>query len=147
MSVNFTGAWSANLSKSRFLGPLPKAISVRIEHSGPELREEILVTKVDGSEERAVFKCSINSQQDKSMLNDREIRGGASWEGEELVIVSWVEFGATEMHFCDCWSLSQDGQTLSMEHRQGHLAGQRLVLSLNRTSTNLSATCQSRCGE
>jgi hypothetical protein len=94
MTVNFTGIWNANLSKSRFLGPLPTAITVRIEHSDPELREEILVRKVDGSEERVVFECWTNGEQGKSLI----------------------------------WSLSPDGQTLSMEHRRDDLAGQRTVL-------------------
>jgi hypothetical protein len=32
------------------------------------------------------------------------------------------------MHFCDYWSLSPNGQTLSMEHRNDDLAGQKTVL-------------------
>ena len=128
MWVNFTGTWNANLSKSRFLGPLPTAIAIRIEHSDPELREEILVTKVDGSEERVVFECWTNGEQGKSLMNGSAVRGNARWEREELVIESWMQFGAREMHFCDCWSLSPDGQFLSMEHRKDDLAGQRTVL-------------------
>ncbi len=128
MSVNFTGTWNANLSKSRFLGSPPKAISVKIEHSGPELQEEIVVTKLDGSQERVVFNCWTNGEQDKNLLNGRAVRGGATWAGEELVIESWMQFGAREMHFCDCWSLSPDGQTLSMEHRNDDLAGQLTIL-------------------
>lgn len=128
MGFNFTGTWDANLSKSRFLGPAPKAISVKIEHSDPELREEILATKFDGSEELVVFKCWTNGEQDKSLLNGRAVRGGARWEGEALIIESWMQFGTREMHFCDCWSLSPDGQTLSMEHRKDDLAGQLTVL-------------------
>jgi hypothetical protein len=128
MSVNFTGTWNANLSKSRFLGPLPTAITIRIEHSDPKLREEILVTKVDGSEERVVFECWTNGEQGKSLMNGSSVRGNARWEREELVIESWMQFGTREMHFCDCWSLSPDGQTLSMEHRKDDLAGQRAVL-------------------
>jgi len=37
------------------LGLPPKAVSVRIEHSDPELQEEIVVKKIDGSEEKVVF--------------------------------------------------------------------------------------------
>jgi len=128
MSVNFTGTWNANLSKSRFLGPLPTAITVKIDHSDPELQEEILVTKVDGSEERVHFKCRTNGEQGKSLLNGSAVRGNAKWEEEELVIESWMQSGTCEMHFCDCWSLSPDGQTLSMEHRKDDLAGQLTVL-------------------
>jgi hypothetical protein len=128
MNVNFTGTWKANLPKSRFVGPVPAAITAKIEHSGPELQLEMLVTKADGSEDRVVFQCWTNGEQGKSLLNGKAVRGGARWEGEELVIESWAQTSTREMHFCDCWLLSADGQTLTMEHRKGDLAGQLVVL-------------------
>ena len=36
--------------------------------------------------------------------------------------------GTREMYFCDCWFLSPDAQTLSIEHRKDDLAGQLTVL-------------------
>lgn len=128
MSVNFTGTWKVNLSKSKLLGPAPVAVTIKILHSEPELREEMLATKADRSEERLSFKCWTNGEPGKSLLNGKAVRGNASWEGEQLVIESWVQFGAREMYFCDCWSLSPDGQTLRMEHREDDLAGQLTVL-------------------
>jgi hypothetical protein len=127
MSVNFSGTWKANLSQSRFLGPPPKAVSVKIEHSDPALQAEILVKKTDGSEEKVVFQCWTNGEQDRSLLNGTAVRGRARWEGAELVIESRMRLGAREMYFCDCWSLSPDGQSLSMEHRKDDLAGQLTV--------------------
>jgi hypothetical protein len=56
------------------------------------------------------------------------IRGSARWEGDELIIESWIRLGTREMHFCDCWSLSSDGRTLTMEHRNDDLAGQLTIL-------------------
>jgi hypothetical protein len=126
MSVNFSGVWNANLQKSRFLGASPKAASAKIEQSDLELQAEMVVTKLDGSEDRAVFQCWINGEQNK--LNGRPVRGGARWEGEELVIESWMQLGTREMHFCDYWSLSPDRQTLIMEHRNDDLAGQLAIL-------------------
>jgi hypothetical protein len=128
MSVNFIGVWKANLQKSRFLGTLPKAILVKIEQSAVELQEDILVTKLDDSEDRVIFKCCINGGQDRNLLNGRPVRGSARWEGDRLVIESWMQFGTREMHFCDCWSLSPDKQTLIMEHRNDDLAGQITIL-------------------
>jgi hypothetical protein len=127
MSVNFTGTWTANLAKSRLLGPPPTAIRVRIEHADPALLEKMAVTKADGSEEQVVFQCWTHGDQGKSVLNGKEVRASARWEGEELTIESWVQFGTREMHFCDCWSLSPDGRTLTMEHRNDDLAGQVTV--------------------
>lgn len=128
MSVNFTGIWNANLAKSRLVGPSPQTISVKIEHADPQLREEISVTKPDGRQERVAFQCWTNGEPDKSLLNGKAIRGGARWEGNELVIESWVQTSTTATYFCDCWSLSADGNTLFMEHRQDALAGQLTVL-------------------
>lgn len=127
MSVDFSGTWKANLPRSRFLGPPPKAVIVEIEHSDPELKEEVLLTRIDGTEDRVVFKCWTAGERNEHLLNDNTVRGSAMWEGEELVIESWVQFGTREMHICDCWSLSSDGQTLYMEHRKGDLAGQLTV--------------------
>lgn len=129
MSVNFSGIWRANLAQSRFLSPAPQAISIKIEHVEPELREEVSVTKLDGSQERVTFQCSTSGEPDKSLLNGEVVRGNARWKGNELVIESWVQIGANEMHFCDYWSLSADGTILSMEHREDALAGQITVLN------------------
>jgi hypothetical protein len=128
MNVNFAGFWKANLLKSRFLGSPPKALSVKIEQSDLELQEEVVVTKLDGSEDRVVFKCRMNGERDQNLLNGKPVRGAARWEGEELVIESWLQLGAREMHFCDYWSLSPDRQTLTMEHRNDDLAGQLTIL-------------------
>lgn len=126
MSVNFTGTWKANLSHSRLLGPTPKAITALIDHSDVALREELVVTKLDGSEDRIVFTCRVDDQAGGS-LNGTPVRVAARWEGIELVIESWIRLDAREAHFCDHWSLSRDGQILSMEHRSGDLLGQLTV--------------------
>jgi hypothetical protein len=130
MSANFSGAWKADLARSRFLGPPPTALTAQIEHSDPGLQMEMLVAKADGSEDRVAFQCWTNGEQGKSLLNGRAVRGSARWEGKELVIESWAQIGTREMHFYDCWSLSADGQILTMEHRKGDLAGQIVVLDL-----------------
>jgi len=128
MNVNFTGAWKADLSRSRFLGPAPTALRATIEHSDPELRMEMLVKKADGGEDQVVFECSTDGEPGKSRLGGKAIRGSARWEGAELVMESWAQFGEREMHFCDYWRLSPDGRTLTMEHRGGDLSGQSIVL-------------------
>jgi hypothetical protein len=128
MNVDFTGVWKADLHKSRFLGPPPKALSVTIKQSEPELEEEIAVTKHDGSKDRVVFKCWINGEQDRNLLNGSPVQGVARWDGKELVIESRLQVGTREMHFRDCWSLSADRKTLIMEHRNDDLAGQLTIL-------------------
>jgi hypothetical protein len=128
MTVDFSGTWNTNLYQSRLIGPIPKAISIKVEQSEVELREEVLVTKLDGSEDRLVFQCRLNGEKNRNTLNGKPIRGGARWDGEELIIESWMQLVGRKMHFCDRWSLSSDRQTLIMEHREGDLAGQITVL-------------------
>jgi len=130
MSSNFTGSWKANLAKSKFLSPPPKGVVVQIEHSENRLREEIVVFKHDGREERAVFTFSLDREDGHSALNGQPIRGKARWVGNELVIESWMQFGYRDLHFRDCWSLTENGRTLVMEHRDDALAGQLTVLDL-----------------
>lgn len=101
---------------------------IEIQHSEDRLLEEIVVFKDDGGEERAVFTCGLGGDDGHATLNGQPIRGRAGWVGNELVVESWMQFGDREVHFRDCWSLSEDGKTLVMEHRDDALAGQRTVL-------------------
>lgn len=128
MPINFSGAWVADLSKSTFTGPKPAIVRLTIEHRNPELRQELIVTKPDGTENRAVFICRTTGEEGNSLLNGNVVRGHARWVDQELVIETWMKFGEREVYFCDCWSLSPNEQTLVMEHRDDVLAGQKLIL-------------------
>lgn len=127
MPVNFSGTWTADLSKSTFRTAPPAAMITRIKHEESELEEELVITHADGTESRAVFRCRTDRDPSKTQLNESPIRGAARWEGEELVIETWPQLGPREMHLCDRWFLSTDGRRLIMEHREGDLAGQRVV--------------------
>lgn len=48
--------------------------------------------------------------------------------------------GERQIHFCDYWSLSSDGRTLTMEHRGDDLAGQ--ITFLDRTEPTKPAQQQ-----
>ena len=72
--IDFTGVWKANLEKSRFLGPPPKALTMKIEQSETELHQEIVVTRPDGNEDRMTFNCWINGEQNRNSLNGQPIR-------------------------------------------------------------------------
>jgi len=84
--------------------------------------------KHEGGEERAVLSCSTDGSDGQSTLNGQPIRGKAGWVGNELVIESWMRSGDRELCFRDCWSLTENGRTLVMEHRDDALAGQITVL-------------------
>ena len=139
MSVSFSGSWKADLQKSRLLGPAPKAILVDIEHSDSRLIEEVLVTKLDGSQDRVVFECPIGNEKATNLVHGAEVSSRSRWEGEELIIESWMKAGQRASYFCDCWSLSPDGQFLTMEHRNDDLAGQICVLERTEARSSLPA--------
>jgi hypothetical protein len=126
--IDFAGVWKANLEKSKFLGPPPKALAMKIDQSQTELHQEIVVTRTDGKEDRMTFNCWTNGEPYKNSLNGQTIRGSASWQNDELIIESWLKVGEREMHIRDYWSLSDDRKTLIMEHKEDDLAGQRTVL-------------------
>jgi len=127
MNVDFSGSWRADVEASRFRGSTPSAITMEITQCHADLRQEMVVTRSSGSQDRIVFQCRTNGQQDGCLLNGMPIRGRARWEGRELIIESWLQTGPSEMYFRDHWSLSPDGKRLAMEHRDGDLAGQITV--------------------
>ncbi len=125
MKRNFSGSWVADVSRSTFHGPAPKSLTIDITHAGDDLHEEMRVTKPDDTEQGVQFECSLTSGE--ARLNGSAIRCEMRWQDDELVIETWPMLGARELHFCDYWSLSADGQILSMEHRGDDLTGQRVL--------------------
>lgn len=128
MTQDFSGTWKANLEKSKLLGPVPRAMLVKIEHSDPKLMEEIVITKMDGSEDRVVFRCLTTGEEVANSIRGVQLRSRSRWEQEELVIESWMTLGGRSCYFRDYWRLSAGGQVLTMEHRDDDLAGQITVL-------------------
>jgi hypothetical protein len=124
MTADFTGVWKANLEKSKLLGPTPKAVLARISHLDPEIVVEILTTKMDSSEDRLVYKALTTGEEFTNSVHGLQIRSRCEWNGMELLIESWMDVKGRQVHFRDFWSLSSDGQTLTMEHRDDDLAGQ-----------------------
>lgn len=127
--IDFSGIWDADMSTSTFVAPKPASLQVKIEHRDPELREELNATKAEGSLEQGAFLYRTTGEPHQNLFYGRPMRNVAKWVGEELVIETRIEVDSREMYFCDCWSLSPDGQTLIMEHRNDALAGQRMVLT------------------
>ncbi len=128
MKANFTGRWKADIANCRFVsGAAPRNIVVDIDHSGSDLRADIIALHESGNEERVTFTCSDAANR-HSTLNGKPIRGRSHWAGEELVIETWMTHGEREFYFRDCWSLSGNGRRLQMEHRDDSLTGQFSVL-------------------
>jgi hypothetical protein len=128
VTPNFTGTWKANLEKSKLLGSALREMVVKIKHADPELLEEIVTTQVDGSEDRIVFRCLTTGDEVTNSVHGAELSSRSHWTQQVLVIESWISVGGSNCYFRDHWSLSPDGQILTMEHRDDDLAGQMTVL-------------------
>jgi len=124
---DFSGIWEFNLEKSILRGPAPKRILVKIQHREPDLVQQILITHADGSKQRmrAEFRTGASSE---NLLEGTTMQTRARWEGRELLLESTTETSRRQMHYKDYWSLSSDGRTLTMEHRDDDLAGQISIL-------------------
>ena len=123
-SQNLTGLWKANLEKSKLLGPAPKAVTAKIRHEDSDLAVAMLITMPDGAEHRIKFNVPTNGAEAFNFVNGQQWKSRMQWIGEELMIESWVELGERKLHFRDFWFLSDNGQSLTMEHRDDDLRGQ-----------------------
>jgi hypothetical protein len=124
---NFTGIWKLNSEKSTIRGPQPKQILMNIEHRDPTLIQQVLLTDASGAEQRQIFTCRIGVDT-KNSVSGIELRSSAQWNAQELAIESRMNARGREFYFKDHWSLSEDGRTLTMAHRDDDLAGQISVL-------------------
>ena len=82
----------------------------------------------DGSKHRFEFAGQTTGQQVENVVLGVPWRSQLSWTGRELLIESRVTQRGRELHFRDFWSLSADGETLTMIHRDDDVAGQITVL-------------------
>ena len=106
----------------------PKELLMKIDHQEPRLVQEILVKHPSGDEQRLTFICDTAGSETVNSVGGRAARSRAFWEDTELVIESWMDTPTREFHFRDHWLLSDDGQMLTMAHRNDDLAGQIVVL-------------------
>jgi len=124
---DFTGVWELNLGRSTLRGSEPKRMVMEIEHREPRLVQQIHLTNAGGAEKRMTFAYETGAETSNS-LGGAPARSSARWEEEELVIESRVLTPCRQVYFKEHWSLSGDGGTLTMTHRDDDLAGQISIL-------------------
>ena len=101
---------------------------MKIEHREPTLTQVILVTYATGAEERLAFVYETTGSEAAHSIGGNTGLSRAHWDDAELVIESSMKTSGREFHFKDYWSLSDDGGTLTMAHRDDDIAGQISVL-------------------
>lgn len=113
---NFTGEWKMNAAKSNF-GPMPapELLARTIEHNDPALDIKTH-TKGARGEATSELKYSTDGKPATNTVQGREAKGTARWEGDTLVIESWLEVQNTEIKGKEVWSLSDGGKTLTIHN-------------------------------
>ena len=108
-------------------GPMPKRMIVTIDHRESRISQRVESTTAEGVEQTVTFEFAIGSETTNT-VQGIPVRTNARWEGQELLIESWMKTPARELHFKDYWSLSKNCLTLTMTHRDDDLAGQVSIL-------------------
>lgn len=124
---NFSGSWSANLERSRFRMEAPRQLLMGIAHDEPEIRQKVLTKSKDGAERFAQLRYVVGQELDAE-IGGVPAKVTAYWQGQELVIESRLSVQGQGVRLADYWSLSPDGNVLTMEHRDDVLTGQICVL-------------------
>src|SRR6266480_2513718 len=89
MNLNFSGVWKGNLEKSKLLGPAPKAVLVKVNHADPELIVEMVITKMDDTEDSVLFRGLTNGEEVANPVHGIQVRSRSNWVGTELLTESW----------------------------------------------------------
>jgi len=128
MRPTFSGTWKADLAKTRLIGSHPKEIVARIDHAEPIISVDMLFTPAEGAPHRIEFKGRTNGEQVENVVLGASWHSTIQWVGPELLIESHVNLSGRYFHFRDFWSMSDDGNLLTMIHRDDDLDGQVTVL-------------------
>ena len=124
---SLSGRWEVDLERSTQRGPETTRITIDLEHREESLIQDVRATKANGEKERVIFRYRIGGETENQIGGSSAV-SRANWEGPELVIETKMARAGSEFRFQDHWSLSEDGKTLTMTHRDGALAGQTTVL-------------------
>lgn len=120
---DFSGLWQADLEKSCIAAPKPSKLLVKIAHGDKELKQAVLITRSTGEQNRQMFTYSMSGAESTTELRGTSLKMQVRWSGAEMIVES--TYGG--MEFRDHWSLSDDGRTLMMEHRDDAMTGQYTV--------------------
>ncbi len=113
---NFTGEWKMNVAKSNFGAmPAPDLMTRSIKHSDPSLE---ITTHQKGArgESTTELKYTTDGKPAVNKVRGSDAKGTARWEGDTLVIESWLEVQGAEIKGKETWALSGGGKTLTIRN-------------------------------
>ena len=111
---NLSGEWKLNVARSKYGDfPAPASMIRKIKHEGVSLS---MSTTQKGAQGEVTSELNY-STDGKAVVNKTatgEIKGGAHWEGNNLIIESSRQVNSAELKERDTWTLSADGKTLTV---------------------------------
>ena len=113
---NFSGEWKMNPAASNFAPlPAPDKLVRKISHHDVHLK--ITTTQV-GQQKEIVTDLSYTTdgKECRNVIRGQQFTGTARWEGDTLVINSKREVQGMDISQTESWTLSQDGQTLTISN-------------------------------
>ncbi|HTS76202.1 MAG TPA: hypothetical protein VMG40_08365 [Bryobacteraceae bacterium] len=113
---NFSGEWKMNPAKSDFGGmPAPDVITRSIQHDDPALDIKTYQKGAAG-EVNSELKYTTDGKPATNKVRGMDATGTARWEGDTLVIESWLSLQGTEIKSKEVWELSDGGKTLTIRN-------------------------------
>ncbi len=134
VKVNFTGVWKFNESKSeldegRFRGAASQLIVSQNEN---ELQIERLTVRSSGEEFKSTEKLTLDGKECTNIaFGDRERKSTAAWSEDKKtltirsVMVFEREGEQITINTTEIWSLSADGNTLTIDYASTSPRGER----------------------
>jgi hypothetical protein len=119
---DFTGIWRLDPKRSKLMSPPFARMLMKIAHAEPDFAQIIRVDLADGRPQLSNFRGVTGGAQFVNETPRGAWHSAATWDGDELLIESFVTMGERKFHFRDHWFRS--GPALVMQHRGGDLAGQ-----------------------
>jgi hypothetical protein len=117
-TVNFTGKWSLDASKSDF-GPMPPPESVVhvIDHKEPSVK---IVTTQKGAQGEATTERQLttdgkeNTNKMRMGPAEQEVKSTTKWSDKALTTAYKLDMQGTVLDVNDSWKLSDDGKVLTI---------------------------------
>jgi hypothetical protein len=111
---NFSGEWKMNAAKSNF-APLPQPDKMLRKISQHDSNLKITTTQYGQQREIITdLAYTMDGKECKNVIRGQEFTGTARWDGDTLLIESKREVQGMEIIQKESWTLSPDGQTLTI---------------------------------
>jgi len=127
---DFSGTWVLNVYRSEFAGERPPQSKVQqVEHKGTELA--VTIDEInDRGTVHGVVRYTTDGQDAVNDVLGFPMTASISWEGAVMIMRTWGRFGNGDIMLIDRWSLSPDGQTLTIARQfqgRGRIVDQTFV--------------------